>query len=50
MESAINESVIEAIKQSIGQELSNLLVTAVEQATGEAIDSCYRTRISKCYR
>ena len=28
----------EAIKQTIGQELSNMLVSAVEQATGEAID------------
>ena len=38
MEKAINASVAEAIEESVGQELSALLVNAIEEATGEAIE------------
>ena len=46
MEKAINASVAEAIQGVVGQELSVLLVNAIEEATGEAYWGFNWTRIS----
>jgi hypothetical protein len=46
MEQAINESVIEAIEQSVGEAMSASLVAAIEQATGEAIEESIEAELA----
>ena len=39
MEKAINKSVEEAIRQTVGEVMSAQLINAIEEATGEAIEA-----------
>jgi hypothetical protein len=46
MEKAINQSVAEAIEDSIGQAMSQGIMDAIEQATGEAIDQAMEDELA----